>query len=154
MTVESQKFSDEMAETGIISQSCKSVKCLYTENNAMTSPRKSITEGGLKAVMTWYDENSNYDFETGKPKGSMVIKDFTNLVWKGVKKVGIGGTVKQSNGFIYILVQFAPPANIPGQYLKNVFPAGHINIQLLPTTERNIMYRYKLLFRCAQQEMM
>ena len=66
----------------------------------------------------WYiNEAKNYDYKK-EPK---VPSNFTQLIWKNSKSIGIGHTLTKDNK-LYIVINFFPGGNIKGEFLKNIFP--------------------------------
>lgn len=76
------------------------------------------------AVLKWYKEISNYDFQTGSSSNSKPIGHFTQVVWKASTKVGVGiaKSTPDSSGYIYtfIVARYTPAGNFRSQYLENV----------------------------------
>jgi uncharacterized protein YkwD len=71
------------------------------------------------AIDLWYKEVSSYDFS--HPGFSGRTGHFSQVVWRGTKKIGCG--VKKCNdGMIIISCQYSPPGNYIGQFKENVFP--------------------------------
>jgi len=73
-------------------------------------------------IETWYDEGDTYDYTLEKPNPS--TGEFTAIIWKDTKKIGVGVATRKDNGKIYIVIQFDPPGNVPGKYVQNVLPSG------------------------------
>ncbi|KAI8094776.1 pathogenesis-related protein PRB1-2-like protein, partial [Thamnidium elegans] len=71
------------------------------------------------AVDAWYDEVSNYDFNSGASSNGQEILHFTQVVWKGTTEIGCGAT-SCSDGVFYVC-NYGPPGNYQGEYLANVF---------------------------------
>uniref|UniRef100_A0A0K0ELQ5 Amino acid transporter transmembrane domain-containing protein n=1 Tax=Strongyloides stercoralis TaxID=6248 RepID=A0A0K0ELQ5_STRER len=69
-------------------------------------------------VKNWYDEGSLFTYN--KPNGTTKTEHFSQLIWKGTKKLGIG--VAKKREYMYIIFLFHPKGNIPNQYEKNVLP--------------------------------
>ncbi|MFD0685791.1 CAP family protein [Actinomadura fibrosa] len=78
---------------------------------------------GSDAVKSWYDEVTNYDFD--KAQFSSAAGHFTQLVWKGSTKVGIGRVSGQGSEYYetYIVFVFEPPGNMEGEFAANVLRA-------------------------------
>ncbi|MGW0809201.1 CAP family protein [Nonomuraea sp. NPDC002799] len=78
---------------------------------------------GSDAVTSWYDEISAYDFAaaTFSPDAG----HFTQLVWKGSTKVGIGRAAGQGSTYFetYIVFVFEARGNMQGAFANNVLPA-------------------------------
>ncbi|MDH2424058.1 CAP family protein [Sphaerisporangium sp. TRM90804] len=78
---------------------------------------------GSDAVKSWYDEIAAYDFAAAQFNGAS--GHFTQLVWKGSTKVGIGRASGQGSQYFetYIVFVFEPPGNMQGAFAENVLPA-------------------------------
>ncbi|GAA1273254.1 CAP family protein [Sphaerisporangium rubeum] len=78
---------------------------------------------GSDAVKSWYDEISAYDFDAAQFSGAS--GHFTQLVWKGSTKVGIGRVSGQGSEYFetYIVFVFEPPGNMKGAFAQNVLRA-------------------------------
>ena len=79
-----------------------------------------------KNILLRYDEVCGYDFNSG-PDGATVTGHFTQVVWKGSTKLGIGRAEKDIvyQGFNlrcgYIVGRYKPAGNvIKGEYTNNV----------------------------------
>ncbi|XP_078362792.1 Golgi-associated plant pathogenesis-related protein 1-like isoform X1 [Oculina patagonica] len=75
------------------------------------------------AVQAWYDEIKDYSFNN--PGFSDATGHFTQVVWKGTTKVGVGvATSSEPNekgAYISIAVaRYSPPGNYMGQFEANV----------------------------------
>ncbi|MEU5883461.1 CAP family protein [Spirillospora sp. NPDC047279] len=75
---------------------------------------------GADAVKSWYSEISDYDFSD--PKFTPDAGHFTQLVWKGSTKVGIGRVSGQGPKYYetYIVFVFEAPGNMEGAFADNV----------------------------------
>lgn len=69
-------------------------------------------------VKMWYNEKNLYDYATGG--FSHQTGHFTQLVWKGTKRVGCG--YKTGPSGTYLACNYDPPGNYEGAYRKNVAP--------------------------------
>uniref|UniRef100_A0A0N5BMB3 SCP domain-containing protein n=1 Tax=Strongyloides papillosus TaxID=174720 RepID=A0A0N5BMB3_STREA len=67
-------------------------------------------------VTKWYDECNQYDysFSCGSPE----TDEFTQLVWKNSKAVGVG--VATNGSHVFVAVYYYPKGNIPDKFKKNV----------------------------------
>ena len=67
-----------------------------------------------------YDENNLYDFQNGRY--SDATGHFTQLVWKGAKRLGIGKAIGKYKGLDcnFIVARYSPPGNVRGQFQTNV----------------------------------
>ena len=71
-------------------------------------------------VGMWYDELKKFSFRSGG--FSMKTGHFTQVVWRGTRRVGCGKS--QCNGLDVWICQYDPPGNVEGQYRENVLPLG------------------------------
>jgi uncharacterized protein YkwD len=72
---------------------------------------------------SWYSENKNYNYATGKSKNNGVIGHFTQLVWKSSKKIGCAvavGTWKGYKNSYFVGCNYYPAGNYANEYTKNV----------------------------------
>lgn len=80
---------------------------------------------GIDATMAFHrDEEPNYNYATGKPWSSNpngVIGHFTQLVWKGTTKLGVGIAENKAKDCRQVVLQYQPQGNIFGAYRENVF---------------------------------
>ena len=63
-----------------------------------------------------YGEEKNYNYVTGN--GTGLIGHFTQVVWKGSEKVGVG--IATSGPNTWIVAKYAPAGNVLGKYVSNV----------------------------------
>ena len=71
-------------------------------------------------VQMWYDEIAQYRFPDGG--FSMKTGHFTQVVWRGSKRVGCGRS--QCKGMDILVCEYDPAGNWEGQYRENVLPRG------------------------------
>jgi uncharacterized protein YkwD len=78
------------------------------------------------ATGNWYGEIKDYDFAQPAPGDSSKTGHFTQLVWKGSTKIGVGRVCGQGSKWYetYIAVNFSPAGNMAGGYQANVSPSG------------------------------
>jgi hypothetical protein len=74
---------------------------------------------GKTATASWYNEYKLYDFNAGA--FTMQSGHFTQVVWKGSKKIGIGAATR--NGKTYVVANYSPAGNYQGEFQENVSPA-------------------------------
>ncbi|MFG2005124.1 CAP family protein [Spirillospora sp. NPDC048911] len=93
------------------------------ENIFWGAGSSSTPRTGSDAVKSWYNEISDYDFN--KPEFTPSSGHFTQLVWKGSTKVGIGRVSGQGSTYYetYIVFVFEPPGNMEGEFADNVLRA-------------------------------
>ena len=71
-----------------------------------------------KATAEWYSEVKSYNFED--PEISDSNKDFTQLIWKGSKKIGIGTANSADGNRTFVVALYDPPGNIRKEAKSNV----------------------------------
>ncbi|XP_063699505.1 uncharacterized protein LOC134830072 isoform X2 [Culicoides brevitarsis] len=85
--------------------------CLWSsDRNAKVSPKE--------ICRSWYDEVKEYNFDT-EPRGVLKAGQFTQLVWKASKDLGIG-MAKTKKGKVLVVATYYPRGNIIGQFMLNV----------------------------------
>ena len=82
----------------------------------------NFTVTGADGVDRWYDEIKDYDFKKGDTKNGRDIGHFTQLVWKGSTKLGIGVAMNSSNN-VFVVGNYYYGGNIVGSFRTNVLPA-------------------------------
>ncbi|XP_035715089.1 uncharacterized protein LOC118438655 [Folsomia candida] len=77
---------------------------------------------GKAAVQRWYKEIEKYDFDANM--FSLKTAQFTQLVWKRTRRLGIGGIYDPGRNFTVIVARFKPPGNIGfgSSFRENIFP--------------------------------
>ncbi|XP_055606456.1 uncharacterized protein LOC129754419 [Uranotaenia lowii] len=73
---------------------------------------------GEDAVQSWYDEIKFYTFGQASPGNFSQVGHFTQVVWKGSTKLGVGMATKGSN--VVVVCNYDPPGNFTGRYRENV----------------------------------
>ena len=71
----------------------------------------------------YYEEEPNYNYNTGKSKNGGVIGHFTQVVWKNTKQIGCAyatGTYLAYSNSYYVCCNYFPAGNYYGQYTQNV----------------------------------
>lgn len=72
------------------------------------------------AVNMWYDEISNYNFDTGRGSGT---GHFTQVVWKDSTRVGCGVKLRCGGGMMAmtsVVCRYQQPGNYNNNYLSQV----------------------------------
>ncbi|MDH6499518.1 CAP family protein [Streptomyces sp. SAI-149] len=84
-----------------------------------------------KAVDLWYAEAEQYGYDYNHPDTEAAdrtefnkgVGHFTQLVWKGSTKIGVGVASHPGNKWQCLVVaQFSPPGNYMGSFRENVLP--------------------------------
>ena len=112
----------------------------YGENIYASSGRQV---NGRAPVESWYNEVKHYTYghgfsvqtgiytdikayviKLGPNKIGLYIGHFTQVVWKGSEKLGVG-KVTGSNGWTYVVANYHPPGNYANKFRENVLPPGN-----------------------------
>lgn len=86
----------------------------YGENLFMSWPTQPTPAEVVKA---WMDGAAEYDY--GNPGFSNATGNFTQVVWKGSRKLGVGLARSASDRW-YVIAVYDPPGNYTGQFPQNV----------------------------------
>lgn len=76
------------------------------------------TTAAETAVKKWYEEVKSYSF--AHPSLADSTKHFSQVVWKGTKKVGIGLAKSKSSNKTYVIALYDPSGNIVGKEKDNI----------------------------------
>ena len=76
---------------------------------------------GNKATQSWYDEIKDYSF--ARPGFSAATGHFTQVVWKGSSKLGVGIAFADNGRKAIVVANYSPPGNYQGQFPQNVLQA-------------------------------
>ncbi|KAL9952872.1 hypothetical protein ACROYT_G040196 [Oculina patagonica] len=72
-----------------------------------------------QVVTEWYNEISNYNFDTGTAiNSSLPWLHFTQLVWRSSTELGVG--VASGGGRHYVVARYKPRGNVVGRFSRNV----------------------------------
>lgn len=107
-----KKRSEHMARTGKFQHEPGTP---YGENLYMIS---GTGTGCSAMVKMWYNEIKMYNF--GSPTWSLSTGHFTQIVWKGSKRLGCGFATGARG--LYLTCNYDPPGNRMGQFQQNVLP--------------------------------
>lgn len=70
-------------------------------------------------VSRWYNEISNYNFDTGSPiYPNEQWLNFTQMVWRSSTELGVG--VASGGGYHYVVARYKPRGNLVGRFDRNV----------------------------------
>lgn len=67
---------------------------------------------------SWYDEVKQYTWNV-EPKGAFKAGQFSQVVWKSSKELGVG-VGRTKSGKVIAVASYWPRGNIIGQFLPNV----------------------------------
>lgn len=119
-----QSYADHLAATSKFEHSGNK---LNGENLGENLYMQWISDGRVKtsaqaAVKSWYDEIAEYNYS--RPKFSAKTGHFTQLVWKGTRKLGVGIAYSPDQREVYVVTNYYPAGNISnaGYFEKNVLP--------------------------------
>uniref|UniRef100_U5EXX7 Putative scp-like extracellular protein n=1 Tax=Corethrella appendiculata TaxID=1370023 RepID=U5EXX7_9DIPT len=85
--------------------------CLWSsDRSAMANPKD--------VCRSWYEEVKQYSFNN-EPKGIIKGGQFTQMVWKSTKEMGVGFS-KTRSGKVIVVATYYPRGNVFGQFLANV----------------------------------
>ena len=110
-----QAYSEHLAEIEKLVHSHNG----YGENLFYCWSSNSICVTGEYASQSWYSEVSKYNFNS--PGFSSGTGHFTQLVWKGSKKIGCGAACNKNNK-CYVSCNYSPAGNVINYFENNVFP--------------------------------
>jgi len=114
-----QKWANSLAESDSLTHS----NLIWNDKDVGENIAKgyAILEDPAKLIFSkWYMEIVNYDF--AGPGAQPSTKNFTQVVWKGTKYVGMGLAYSKS-GCTYVVVNYFPAGNDEAKLKENVFPA-------------------------------
>uniref|UniRef100_A0A6Q2WZ70 SCP domain-containing protein n=1 Tax=Esox lucius TaxID=8010 RepID=A0A6Q2WZ70_ESOLU len=111
------------AQTLLKGRLLKNSSSPHGENIWAKTGSPGITATGQEVVDAWYKQVENYDFS--KPGHQDKTGQFTQLVWRSSKEVGVG-MANSGTGMVTVVANFKPAGNItnPGYYALNVLPKG------------------------------
>lgn len=84
-------------------------------------PKTSSCTQCQEMVKDWYDEITNYDFNTGKSTGGVILH-FTQVVWKESTELGMAVAMSEKNFFT--VARYKPRGNFgyAKDFIRNVPP--------------------------------
>lgn len=89
----------------------ENIYCMWSsDRNAHPNPRD--------VCRSWYDEVRDFNYGN-EPRGRAVTGHFTQVVWKGSKRLGVG-LAKTRTGKVVVVCNYEPSGNVAGQYNANV----------------------------------
>jgi uncharacterized protein YkwD len=121
-----QSWAQYLATNGLFQHSTASQRNNGGENLYVFYTTGSIDATNLasKAVTSWYNEVSKYDYNN--PGFSSATGHFTQVVWKSTTQLGCGAArgTKTMNGTkynaFYVVCHYLPAGNVTGQFPANV----------------------------------
>ncbi len=95
---------------------------LYYHHSTAPTPI-AAAELATQAVDAWYGEIKDYKFGEDNLAHFGKIGHFTQVVWKGTRKMGCGAAASADGQAHFVVCNYSPPGNILGEYEQNVVPA-------------------------------
>ncbi|KAG5678130.1 hypothetical protein PVAND_007829 [Polypedilum vanderplanki] len=93
------------------SQYGENLYCLWSsDRDALPNPKE--------VCKSWYDEMKQYTWNV-EPKTTVKAGQFSQMVWKSSKELGIG-LARTKNGKVIVVASYYPRGNVIGQFLNNV----------------------------------
>ena len=96
---------------------------LAGENIYYFNGREDSNSAIENAITQWYSQSKNYSYETGRSTNCTAIGNFSQVVWNGSRKLGIGYATSGSSTFV--VARYLPAGNTIGKYQENVLPIGN-----------------------------
>lgn len=113
-----QKWAEHLAASNTFAHSdCKLDGDRLGENIACKWSSGSADYSGKDVTEYWYSEIEKHDFSS-EPR-TLGSGHFTQVVWKGSKKMGIG-KAKSSGGKVLVVASYFPAGNMVGSFVENV----------------------------------
>jgi hypothetical protein len=118
---DSQKLADALFDFSPIP-----IKLKYGSNFAripVNVTSNDVTDILIQAVQNWYSGYIYYSVNT--PGQDPHCHNFTQLVWKASKLIGVGFSAYVEKGvtYVFVVMDFYPKGNIPNTFYNNVSPA-------------------------------
>lgn len=112
-----------MAMKGTIEKSVVASALGYGENVAKITGTM-FNKAGEEATSLWYAEIANYSFSD--PRLSPETDSFTQVVWKGTTKLGMGCARDLQTNDLYVVALYDPKGNDPVGLRSNVLNKGGV----------------------------
>ena len=110
-----QQYANKLAATDVFQHSKNNFKGKPMGENLYCCYGMECTGNGM--TDSWYNEIKLYDFN--KPGWSSATGHFTQVVWKGTKKIGFG-VAKSQKGYHYGVACYFPAGNYINFFPQNV----------------------------------
>ncbi|CAF0904065.1 unnamed protein product [Adineta steineri] len=116
-----QTYAQKLADLDIFDHSYNKFNGQPMGENLFATGGGAFFHGnGSQPVGAWYNEIKNYNWSKPGYKGG--IGHFTQVIWKGSTKLGIGKGVTRNNSTMYVVGNYFPAGNYIGAFEKNVLP--------------------------------
>jgi len=141
MICDAQKFAQEIAYKGMLQHQSSDIlarkglgenigmSCAPLRNGPLSYGK--IVKMAKNVAKRWYDEVCQYNFD--HPNAVPNTGHFTEIVWSGSRKLGVGYAVGKNGRFpgyecVYVVGRYRPSGNIiGGQWLKMNVKRGSFN---------------------------
>ena len=118
-------IAQRIADKKVFAHSALEERNGYGENLAWNN-EPTIQEALVLGIKQFYDEIEFYDYDAPSYSGPNGEKTghFTQLVWKGSSKVGVGWSRMEMYGKEgwFIVIQYDPSGNFNNDFVNNVMP--------------------------------
>lgn len=94
----------------------ENIYCLWSSDRSSSAIPKDVCR-------SWYEENREHNYGI-EPRGSFKAGQFTQMIWKSTKKLGVG-LAKTRRGKVLVVCNYHPRGNTVGQFLSNVMRPKH-----------------------------
>ena len=121
LSYKAQAYANQLAENDEISHSDQKLGSKSIGENCGMFCDSDIESTTPSQYMTdlWYEEIKDYDFNQTDFGYRYNTKNFTQMVWKETKQVGIGMAQGKSGNW-YFVANYYPKGNEEGEFKKNV----------------------------------
>ncbi|CAF1012137.1 unnamed protein product [Adineta steineri] len=90
------------------------------ENLSGLDGRKFSYDTGAAPTNSWYNEIQSYNWSN--PGIAKATGHFTQLIWKDTTRLGIGRARSNTSNTVFVVGNYFPGGNLPGQFEKNALP--------------------------------
>jgi uncharacterized protein YkwD len=123
LATQAEKMAYDMAMKGTIEKSTVASALGYGENVAKITGT-TFNKAGEEATNLWYAEVGNYSYSD--PRLSPRTDSFTQVVWKGTTKLGMGCARDLQTNDLYVVALYDPKGNDPVGLRSNVLNKGGV----------------------------
>ncbi|CAF1308836.1 unnamed protein product [Adineta ricciae] len=115
-----QKYAEKLAQTRVFEHSGNTLNGNAIGENIyeITGLSQPMYAKGSDPSTSWYNEIKGYDFSN--PGFGEYTGHFTQVVWIGTQRLGIGRALTSDNATLYTVANYYPPGNVQGGYVTNV----------------------------------
>lgn len=122
ISLESQKWSNNLSKDNIFKHSNNKHMTLYGENlSSFTGYKNDLMSLLKKSIDMWYDEVKLYNFQQPESNSNFKAGHFSQLIWNSTTSFGFGYTYNTTKKSAKIVMNFSPPGNYIGLFSQNVY---------------------------------